>query len=201
MKGKYKRPSSKSSERLKLISILKDELRKKTFDLAKSLESSGSGYRVLDDNKNTAPAISALWRISPKISIEASKLFSDNSFNNSKLAKYTNNESFGKCKKCGCNQTITHILTECSIKENLDTNDPGNVITNRHNCIIDYLVKECKENLADKDTQIYVDLPQHENRYKEFPSDLLLKNTTLRPDIIIKSKDLVVVGELTSPME
>ena len=57
-----------------------------------------------------------------------------------------------------------------------------------------------KENLADKDS-IYEDLPQHKNRYKEFPSDLLLKNTKLRPDIIIKSKDLVVVGELTSPME
>ena len=113
-----------------------------------------------------------------------------------------NNQSFGKCKKCGCDkQTITHILTECSIKEKLDTNDPANVITDRHNSVIYYLVKELKENLADKDTQIYVDLPQHENRYKEFPSDLLLKNTTLRPDIIIKSKDLVVVGELTSPME
>ena len=54
MNGKYKRPSSKSSERVKLISILKDELRKRAFDLAKSLESSGSGYRILDDNKNTA---------------------------------------------------------------------------------------------------------------------------------------------------
>ena len=29
---------------------------KKTFDLAKSLENSGSGYRVLDDNKNARNA-------------------------------------------------------------------------------------------------------------------------------------------------
>ena len=39
MEGKCMRPISKSTERVKLIKILKDELRKKTFDLAKSLES------------------------------------------------------------------------------------------------------------------------------------------------------------------
>ena len=144
MEGKYKRPIGKSAERLKLMSILTDELRKRTFELSKSLESSGSGYRQLD-GKNTAPAISVLWGISPKISVEASKLFSDNKHNNSKLAKYRKNQSLGKCKKCGCceNQTITHVLTECSIKENLDTNDPRNVQTWRHNCILEYITKKC----------------------------------------------------------
>jgi hypothetical protein len=199
---KLKRPKSKKHERSKLLNILKKNCLNTIFQNAKELESSGSGYREIDGDTNTAPAISVLWGISNVLATEASKLLADNLLNNSKIAKYAKNINLGKCKCCNCeNQTVTHILTNCSIAAKIDTNDPRNRQSWRHNCVLKYITDEVKGYLVDQETRIYVDLPQNENSYKEFPSDLLSGNTSLRPDIIIQGKNSIVIGELTCPME
>jgi hypothetical protein len=198
---KCKAPRSVFQERWLLIRILKERCESEIFQNAKNLQSAGSGYRVISE-ENRVPSISALWNISQTIGTEASKLFSDNLTNNSKIAMYTKNFNMGKCKSCGHDkQTITHILTNCSIAAGIDTKDPKNRQTWRHDNILSYIHSEIKDSISDKETNIFTDLSENRNRYTEFPTELINRPTKLRPDIIIKTKERVIIGELTSPME
>ena len=114
-----------------------------------------------------------------------------------------NSKMSGLCKICGQSQTLAHILAECSISgQKLNTDDPHNTVTWRHNEILNLVINSVKDHLP-QNWKLIVDLKNHPLHYgDQIPSQYLKTSSTYRPDIILITNDQkTIIAELTSPMD
>ena len=103
------------------------------------------------------------------------------------------------CKRCGIErQTLGHILCYCSL-ENMESEDPRNRVTWRHNSIL----KMLSHHLLVESSELpirYIDLANNPDYYESFPEHILPGGTTLRPDLILEYDEEIILIELTSCM-
>ena len=99
-------------------------------------------------------------------------------------------------------QTLAHTLGNCAISRGIESEDPRNTVTWRHNEILRVLTEALSKDMS-ADFKIMVDLPGHKLHYSSFPTQWLNSSSgNLKPDLIIlpPKNAPVIIGELTSPM-
>jgi hypothetical protein len=99
-------------------------------------------------------------------------------------------------------QSIGHILGQCAINRGIETEDPRNSVTWRHNQILEKIVDSLASELESGGYKVMADLPGHNLHYDSFPTQWLERSTELRPDLVIipPNNAPLIIGELTSPM-
>ncbi len=97
-------------------------------------------------------------------------------------------------------QTLAHILGSCAISRGIESEDPRNSVTWRHNEILKCLAESVTKEL-DGNFKVMADLPGHALHYENFPTQWLNSSSNLKPDLIIvpPNNAPIIIGELTSP--
>jgi len=192
-------------KRRKILHLMKQDCQEKHLDALVSLEMQGSAVRECKPeliNDNGFEWTRTLTGLSPKL-----LSFGVNGITNT-LATADNLKRWGyikvdeKCALCGAeNATVTHVLSMCKGALG-ELEDPFNRIKWRHDRVLEKIYGSVVKEMDHKGyKEHHVDLSNHQDELKEFPSDLLISEQ--RPDIVFvdRTNRKVVIAELTVPME
>jgi len=192
------------ARRRKILQLMKEVSQEQHLHALEALEMQGSAVREskLDSSDNGFEWTRTLTSLSPKL-----LSFGVNGITNT-LATSDNLKRWGiiqvdeKCDLCGdIRPTITHVLSMCKGALG-EIGDSFNRVKWRHDCVLKKIYDSVVTNLHAKGYQEHhVDLSDHVDEYKEFPTELII--TEQRPDMIfVNRRDRkVIIAELTVPME
>ena len=162
---------------------------------ASSLKKQG-GWTVLDSSDDVVDWKSCISGLSEPTFAFVMKAISDSLPTNSNL-KLWNKIVSSQCKSCGNqNQTIHHVLNNCSAHLHLYAWRHDNVLNSLHSFLVKHIKQsDIRVDLVTKDSRIL------EARVNTIPCDIF--PTFLRPDVVIVDRRdrKIVIIELTIPFE